>query len=140
MLASSRTNKIKSFLDIECSVVIKWATRNIRSLFSLKSRNSHPACKIYQEVCSCGPIYIGETKRNVELRWSEHDDPRGKSEPANHLFHNPTHSFHWSIIMNASQNTRIRKNLEASIVALKRPDLNNQVESKKLTLFRHGVT
>ena len=42
--------------------------------------------------------------------------------------------------MNASQNTRVRRNLEASIVAYLRPKLNNQIESKKLALFRHGVT
>ena len=44
------------------------------------------------------------------------------------------------VLLNASQNARIRKNLEASEVALKNPLLNNQVESKKLTLFRYGVT
>ena len=42
--------------------------------------------------------------------------------------------------MNASQNTRVRRNLEASIVAYLRPKLNNQIESKKLALFPHGVT
>ena len=42
--------------------------------------------------------------------------------------------------MNAPQNTRVRKNLEASIVALHRPSLNNQMETKKLTLIRYGVT
>ena len=132
--------KIKSFLNLECTVVIKWTTKKIKSLFSLKSRNPHPACKIYEGVCSCGSTYIGETKRNVELRWSEHNNPKGKSEPAYHLSKNPTHSFSWNVIMNAPQNARIRKNLEASIVAVKRPDLNNQLDSKKLTLFRYGVT
>ena len=42
--------------------------------------------------------------------------------------------------MNASQNIRMRKNLEASIVAYTKPKLNNQLDSKKLVLFRHGVT
>ena len=76
----------------------------------------------------------------MELRWAEHDNPKGNSEPAKHLAQNPTHSFNWNVLMNASQNPRIRKNLEASFVATKRPDLNNQVDSKKLTLFRYGVT
>ena len=88
----------------------------------------------------CGQTYIGETKRNVELRWDEHNDAQKSSEPAKHLFHHPTHSFTWSIIMSAPQNIRVRKNLEASFIALKAPVLNNQMESKKLTLFRHGVT
>ena len=100
-------------------------------------------CKIYQGVCNeCGVSYIGETKRNVEVRWEEHEDPKGKSEPASHLQQNPTHSFSWSVCvqMNASQNIQIRKNLEASIVAFAKPKLNNQLGSKKLVLFRHGVT
>ena len=34
--------------------------------------------------------------------------------------------------MSAPQNTRIRKNLEASLVALHRPSLNNQLETTKI--------
>ena len=132
--------KLKSFLNTPCTIVVKWSTKKIKTLFSLKSRNPHPACKIYEGVCSCGSTYIGETKRNVELRWAEHDNPKGNSEPAKHLAQNPTHSFNWNVLMNASQNPRVRKNLEASFVAVKKPDLNNQVDSKKLTLFRYGVT
>ena len=134
-------SKIKSYVDAECTVVIKWITKKIRGLFSLKSKNPHPACKLYEGTCNnCGLSYIGETKRNVEVRWAEHNNPKKKSEPAKHLYNNPTHSFHWRVIMNAHENRRIRRNLEASAVALKRPQLNNQVESKKLTLFRYGVT
>ena len=70
----------------------------------------------------------------------EHDDSCNSSEPAKHLKENPDHTFSWSTIMNASTNARVRKNLEASWVALKKPSLNNQVDSKKLILFRHGVT
>jgi len=132
--------KFKSFMTMECKVVIKWETRKIRSLFSLKSKNPHPSCKLYQGQCSCGALYIGETKRNVQVRWKEHNDPRKNSEPAKHLYQNPNHSFTWSVIMSAPQNTRVRKNLEASLVALHRPSLNNQVETKKLLLFRYGVT
>ena len=78
--------KIKSFLETDCTIVIKWITRKIRTLFSLKSKNPHPACKIYQGVCDmCGQSYVGETKRNVEVRWAEHDNPKGNSKPAKHL-------------------------------------------------------
>ena len=59
--------KIKTFLEVDCTIVIKWITRKTRTLFSLKSKNPHPSCKIYQGVCNeCGLSYIGETKRNVE--------------------------------------------------------------------------
>ena len=39
-----------------------------------------------------------------------------------------------------NSNKQIRKILEASEIALKRPRLNEQIESKKLLLFRKGVT
>ena len=42
--------------------------------------------------------------------------------------------------MSAPENIRMRKSLESSIIALTKPDLNNQLDSKKLTLFRYGVT
>jgi len=42
--------------------------------------------------------------------------------------------------MNAPVNTRMRKNLEAAIIALKRPFLNDQLDSNQLILFRNGVT
>ena len=133
-------HKFKIFTDDQYKVAINWKTKKVKNLFSLKSRNLHPACKIYLGVCSCNETYIGETKRNVEIRWGEHGDPRKASEPAKHIHENTGHVFTWNIIMDAPDNSRVRKNLEASWVALKKPSLNNQVDSKKLILFRHGVT
>ena len=66
-------------------------------------------CVIYEGSCSCSDTYIGETKRNVEVRWLEHEHLKGKSEPAKHLNKNPTHKFSWRVLMSAPQNTRIRK-------------------------------
>ena len=132
--------KIKSFLDTDCDVVIKWTTRKVRTMFSLKSRNPYPSCTIYEGTCSCGSVYVGETKRNAAVRWSEHDNPTGSSEPSKHLYNHPSHSFSWRILMSAPENIRMRKSLESSIIALTKPDLNNQIDSKKLTLFRYGVT
>ena len=77
--------KLKSFLETDCTVVVKWSTRKIRTLFRLKSKNPHPSCVIYEGSCSCSDTYIGETKRNVEVRWLEHEHLKGKSEPAKHL-------------------------------------------------------
>ena len=42
--------------------------------------------------------------------------------------------------MSASMNNRKRKILEAFFMTVKRPTLNEQKDSKKLTLFRNGVT
>ena len=85
-------------------------------------------------------MYIGETIRNVEVRWNEHNDPRGKSEPSKHLTNNLEHKFQWSIICNAPINTRSRKNLEAFYIALQKPSLNEQLDNNQLNLFRNGIT
>ena len=42
--------------------------------------------------------------------------------------------------MAAPFNDRVRKNLEVSFIALSRPSLNEQIDPKKLLLFRNGVT
>ena len=95
---------------------------------------------ICEGVCSCQESYIGETVRNVEIRWQEHEDTQKDSEPAKHLKNNLTHSFIWKVLLPASSIRRIRQNMEASMIALKRPSLNERVESKKLLLFGNGVT
>ena len=41
--------------------------------------------------------------------------------------------------MTAPINDRARKNFEASFIALSRPSLNEQIDAKKLLLFRNGV-
>ena len=133
-------SKFHQFTNNQYDVAIRWITKKVKQLFKLKDRNPHPSCVIYEGVCSCGTSYIGETKRNVEVRWSEHNDIRKDSEPAKHLKDNINHFFTWNILMPASIKTRLRKNLEASIIAFKRPHLNEQLEFKKLMLFRNGVT
>ena len=119
---------------------VKWNTKKVKTLFKLKSNNPHPSCKIYEGTCSCGETYIGETKRNVEVRWSEHNSLGGNSEPSKHLQLNNNHKFVWSILMTAPQNNRDRKSLEAFQIAIKRPSLNNKLEAKTLQLFRNGIT
>ena len=132
--------KFDVFTDNKYDIRIKWITEKVKQLFKLKSRNPHLSCVIYEGVCSCQESYIGETVRNVEIRWQEHEDTQKDSEPAKHLKNNPTHSFTWKVLLPASSIRRIRQNMEASIIALKRPSLNERVESKKLLLFRNGVT
>ena len=106
----------------------------------MKSTNPHPSCKIYEGTCCCGKKYIGETIRNVETRWAEHNSDSGKSEPAKHLQTHPDHSFVWKIIMIAPRGNKERKYLEAAKIAVKQPELNNQLEALSLKLFRNGIT
>ena len=90
-------------------------------------------------MCICKENYIGETKRNVEIRWEEYSDINKISEPSRHLKSNPTHSFTWKIFMTARINDCVRKNVEASFIALGRPSLIEQIDVKKLLLFRNDV-
>ena len=129
--------KFDVFTDNKYDIRIKWITKKVKQLFKLKSRNPHPSCVIYEGVCSCQESYIGETVRNVEIRWQEHEDTQKDLDPAKHLKKNPTHSFTSKVLLPASSIRRIRQNVEASMIALKRPSLNERAESKKLLLFRN---
>ena len=82
---------------------------------------------------------IGETKRNLKIRWEEHLDINKISEPSRYLKSNPRHAFTWKVLMAAPINVGVRKN-EASFIALSRPLLNEQIDLKKLLLYRNCVT
>ena len=87
------TDKLSIFTKDKFKFVIVWQTRKIRSLFPLKDKSKYPSCVIYEGVCSCGEVYIGEMDRNCDVRWDEHDTPTEKSDPAKHLLKNTTHKF-----------------------------------------------
>ena len=53
---------------------------------------------------------------------------------------NPDHVFQWKVLMSVPINICKRKNLEAFYIVVKYPTLNEQKDSKKLTLFKKGVT
>ena len=54
---------------------------------------------IYRGKCLCGEEYIGQTERNVEKRWSEHNNPTEKTEPTRNLSNNIGHLFAGEILM-----------------------------------------
>ena len=87
-----------------------------------------------------GETYISETRRNVELRLEEHENTSKDSESPKHSKENLSHTFSWKILFAATENKRIRKILEVSEIALKRPSLNEQIEPERLLLFCNGVT
>ena len=90
-------------------IKIKWITKKIRNLFHLKSKNCHPACIIYEGISTCKENYIGETKRNIEIRWEEHSDGNKISEPSRHLKSNSTHAFTWKVSIAVPINEREEK-------------------------------
>ena len=106
-------------------------TKKMRDVFDLQSKNPYPDCIIYQGICTCKENYIGEKKQNVAIRQEEHSDVKKISEPSS----NPTHAFSWKVLMAAPINDQVRKNLEASFIALSSSSLNEQIDSKKLLLL-----
>ena len=111
-------NRCFNFTISNFDIAVKWSTKKIRSLFRLKDKNLHPACKIYEGICSCSANYIGETKRNVETWWNEHKNPNKDSEPAKHLRKFPDYKFDWKILLTTPANVKLRKILESSMIAL----------------------
>ena len=132
--------KFHKFTNNSFIMVITWKTRNIRSLFPLKDKNDYKSCVIYKGDCSCCSRYIGESKLNAEVRSNEHNNSTKSSEPSKHLRSNINHYFTWTVILNAPNNAKTRKYLEASYIALWRPDLKEQKDFQRLVLFRNGVT
>ena len=79
-------------------------------------------------------------QRNVETRWNEHENPNKYSELAKHLRNFPDHKFNWQILLTAPTNAKLRKIMESSMIALKQPSLNEQLDFDQLILFRNSVT
>ena len=130
--------KFHPFTKTNFDIAISWETRKIQTLFHLKDKSLHPACKI--GVSKCGEDYIGKTKRNTITRWSEHENATKDFELARHLSKHINHVFIWKIICHASKKTDIHKNLEAIFIALLKLSLNEQNNFERLILFRNGIT
>ena len=100
--------KLHEVTDDLYKIKIKWIIKN---LFRLNSKNLHPAGVIYEGICTCKENYTGETKRNVEIRWEKHSDINKIYEPPSQLKSNATHSSTCNVLMVASINDCVRKNL-----------------------------
>ena len=79
----------------------------------------------------CSENYVGESVRNVVLRWAEHEDPNKQSEPAKHLKYFPDHQFEWKVLgIERTRNPeykREKKILEAFLIKSIDPSLNEQL-------------
>ena len=131
--------KFETFTSRCYGIAIKWVTRKVKLLFKVKRQNPHPSCVIYRSKCSCGEEYIGETERNVEKRWTEHNNPTEKTEPARHFSNNIGHLFAWEILIPAPKEKQTWTILEAVFIAVQKPSLNEQVKSNIFHLFRNGI-
>ena len=121
---------VESFTNGKIQIIYTWKTTKLRSLFPLKDKITHLSHVIYKGVCSCDLVYIGETKRNVSIRWKENNSNKEKSEPSKHLVQNPDHDFDWSILTKAPSDSRKQKMSEAYFITINKPLLNDQKDMK----------
>ena len=49
--SKSFLNKFYNFTNEKFKLIIRWKTRNLKSLFPLKDKDLHPACMIYKGIC-----------------------------------------------------------------------------------------
>ena len=110
---------MEGFTKEKYSVVIIWKTRNIRSLFNLTDKTSHVSPVVYEGKCNYDENYIGETGRNVTIKWDEHSDIDENSEPAKHIKQFPEHRFNWKILRRVPNKVRQRKIYKALPLILK---------------------
>ena len=97
-------SKIEDYTKGKVKLVIIRNTRKIQSLFNYKDNLQHHSCGIYRGVCLCGTDCIGQTIRNLEIRWKEHSTERNKnSDCVRHLSDNYNHEFRWFVLSCASK-------------------------------------
>ena len=132
--------KLNYHTNFAYKFVIIWQTRNIKSLFGLKDKVEHVSNIIYQGICTCKEDYIGESDRNAQIRWNEHNKPTHNSLPAKHLKDNPDHKFEWKVMRLAPKRKSKRKILESFYISKFKPTINNQLDVRKLLLFKNGIS
>ena len=135
-------NELKSFLhkytDDKASLYIVDALSKIGENFRFK--NKQPLLMksgiVYKLTCSCGSIYIGQTRRNLLSRIKEHATSE-KSEVCKHLLQNPSHrvDFDTPTILGSENDTARFLILESLFIQEQTPDLNNDSQSSPLMIF-----
>ena len=138
-LSKTFIEKLNKFTIFNFIFIILWQTRQIKSLFNKKDKNTHRSKVVYKGDCSCGVDFTGETVRNLAVRIAEHSNPAHTSEPAKHLQENPSHSFTWRVLSSA-QTFHKRRIVEGLMIQQFRPSLNKQVISYVSKLFPSGIT
>ena len=131
--------KLNKCTNVNFIFVILWQTRQIKSLFNNKDKNTHRSKVVHKGDCSCGIDYIGETVRNLGVRIAEHSNPAHTSEPAKHLQENPSYSLTWRVLFSA-QTFHKRGIVEGLMIQQFRPNLNKQVIFYVSKLFPSPIT
>ena len=97
---------------------------------------------VYKLSCSCGSVYIGQTRRNLQSRMDEHN-PLAKhqqqSDVIKHLSENPSHSIDFSKpqILASAYNPKELLIKETILIQQHRPDINSDTSSHPLYVFNN---
>ena len=132
-------SKLQTFTNGKVRFNIICNSRKIQSLFNNKDKVQ---LVLFTKLFAlCGADYIGETIRNVKIRWNEHESGIDKnSECFKHLQEYLSHGFQWSVLSISPRNTFKWKILKAYFNKIMVPSLNSQMNSDVLTLFRNVIT
>ena len=106
----------------------------------LKDHVVHKANVFYKGTCSGSELYVGQAKRNTEVRWKEHCSTEKTSEVGDHLLMNAGHTVNWEILTNAPKQVNKQKILEVFYIRTLQPTRNNQLNTKSILIFRNGIT
>ena len=128
------------FTNYKIKLRYSWKTRKLQSLFPLKDPIFHKANVIWKGTCACKEFYVGETKRNSEVRWNEHCSLKKSSEVVDHLLVNADHNITSQIIAKSPAQTFKQKILEAFSMGKLKPTFNSQKDIKITHLLRNGIT
>ena len=96
--------KLKEYTNFFKKFKYSCKTRKLWSIFPLKDPIFHKANILYKGTCTCKQFYIGETKRNSEVRWNKHCSLKKSSGVRYHLLINPD-DITWQIISKAPAQT-----------------------------------
>ena len=97
---------------------------------------------VYKLTCSCGSTYIGQTRRNLQLRMNEHN-PKFKhtqeTDVTKHLLENPGHTINFDQpqILTSACNTKELLIKETILIQQEKPDINVDLTSIPLYIFNN---
>ena len=106
----------------------------------LKDHVVHKANAFYKGTCSGSKLYVGEAKRNTEVRWKEHCSPKKTSEVGEYWLMNAGHTVNWEILTNAPKQVNKQKILDVFYIRTLQPTRNNKLNTKGILIFRNGIT
>jgi len=148
--------------DFNLSII--WSNEKLSKLYSPRLKLGVPllqkAGTVYQFTCECGSEYVGESRRALRKRIMEHHQLKKQSPSPiyKHIYmdkciaysFNLTQHFgslpsksqeisffeqHFKLIESNLTNYVTRTDLEAMVITLRHPDLNDQIYHKNITLI-----